>query len=551
MMKPLPILIASIAVLALATQLAAQGGSPLQPPTAPIENLVTPEKAVLGKILFWEEQMSSSNTMACGTCHIPAAGFADPREQAHPGYDGLLNTVDDYVTTPGVIRTTADGKYSPDPVFGLREQSTRRRTPDIFGAMYSPTAFWDGRAVDEFIDPVTGLVSIVYGGSLESQVAGPPLSTAEMAHEGRDWAMIATKIAGSKPLCLASDLPPDVAQAIAQFPTYPELFENVFGDPAVTAERIIFAIATYERTLVPDDTPYFRWFQGQSNAMTPDQITGHDQFMTIALCTTCHQPPIFTQPEFFNLGLREWQEDPGRMDVTGLYQDRGKFKSPSLLNSGLRPRYMHNGEHTVLWPGGVGQIYMDGGGPITDNLDPLLEPLDQVPGIEMDKIMDFVGNALTDPRVRDELYPFDRPTLYSERFPAGTNEYGHATPASAGGELPRLLAKEPPFTGSQDFRVGLDNAPANANSRLVLSVAPLYGAVRGGVALFADPRQARDYFVVTSDNGSGVGYATVILPIPNDPNLIGSRFFAQWFINDPTTTHNMLSTGGAWFKIRD
>lgn len=239
------------------------------------------------------------------------------------------------------------------------------------------------------------------------------------------------------------------------------------------------------------------------------------------------------------------------MDVTGLYQDRGKFKSPSLLNSGLRPRYMHNGEHTDLWPGGVGQLYMDGGGPVTDNLDALLVPLNTVPGIEMDKIMDFVGNALTDSRVANETYPFDRPTLYSERYPAGSNEYGHATPASPGGELPRLLAKEPPITGSASFRVGLDNAPPNAKSRLLLSVAPLYGAVRRGVALFADPRQARDYYVMTSDDGNGRGYATVLLPIPDDPNLIGSRFFAQWVIEEPSSAQNLLASGGAWFQIRN
>ena len=548
-MKSLSILIAAVFALA-AAQLPAQG-SPLGPPTAPLENLITPEKAVLGKILFWEEQLSSDDSMACGTCHQPAAGFADPREQVHPGYDGLFNTVDDIFTTPGVIRSTADGKFSPDPIFGLKEQSTGRRTPDIFGALYSPTAFWDGRAIDQFTDPVTGLVSIVYGGSLESQIAGPPVSTAEMAHEGRDWSMIAAKISAASPLSLATNLPNDVAHALALYPTYAALFEQAFGTPGVTAERIIFAIATYERTLVPNDTPYFRWFMGQTNAMTPDQIVGHDQFMTIALCTTCHQPPIFTQPEFFNLGLRDWQEDPGRMNVTGQYADRGKFKAPSLLNAGLRPRFMHNGEFTSLWPGGVGQLYMDGGGPVHDNLDVLLEPLDVVPGIDMAKIMDFVGNALTDSRVRDELYPFDRPTLYSERFPAGSNEYGFATPASPGGPVPRLLAKQPAYLGAANFRIGLDGGPANANSRLAISIAPLSGGVFGGVALFVDPRLARDYFVVTSDAGNGVGYATVLLPIPNDPNLVGRFFYAQWFLDDPSTVHNMLSTAAAAFKIRD
>src|SRR5688572_7730125 len=33
----------------------------------------------LGKALFWDEQVSSSSTMACATCHIPQAGGIDPR----------------------------------------------------------------------------------------------------------------------------------------------------------------------------------------------------------------------------------------------------------------------------------------------------------------------------------------------------------------------------------------------------------------------------------------------------------------------------------------
>ena len=53
----------------------------LPSPQGPAENPLTPEKAVLGKALFWDEQLSSDNTMACGTCHRPAEGGADPRRE--------------------------------------------------------------------------------------------------------------------------------------------------------------------------------------------------------------------------------------------------------------------------------------------------------------------------------------------------------------------------------------------------------------------------------------------------------------------------------------
>ena len=540
---------AALLCLTSVANAAPQFDSPLGPPTAPLENPITAEKAVLGKILYWEEQLSSDDTMACGTCHMPAAGFADPREGIHPGKDGIFQTADDLYTSPGVIRSAASGDFKPDPTFGLQEQCTGRRTPDIFGALYSPTAFWDGRASGEFINPVTHAIAIKTGGSLESQIAGPPGSDGEMAREGRDWEMIAAKIKAAKPLRLASNLPQDLIQALRRYPTYPQLFEQAFGTSEVSAQRIIFAIATYERTLVPSDTPYFRWLRGEKTAMTANQIQGHNQFMREAQCFSCHPPPIFTQPEFFNLGLRDWQADPGRMKVTGLHADRGKFRVPSLLNVGLRPRYMHTGEYQTLWPGGVGQLYLEGGGPMVHDRDILLTTLKDVPGIEMDKIMDFVGNALTDARVRDEIYPFDRPTLCSERMSV-RGAFQQCSLESAETSSAHILAKQPAFPGSESFRIGLDGGPVGAFARLVVSATPSESVATDFRFLCHDLRLTQNFFLTTSDAGNGRGYATVQAAIPNDSSLVGRRFSAQWFIA-ASTKEASLTTRANDFVIHD
>ena len=52
---------------------------PLAPPPEPAENPVTGAKVYLGKTLFWDEQLSSTRTVACGTCHLPRNGGSDPR----------------------------------------------------------------------------------------------------------------------------------------------------------------------------------------------------------------------------------------------------------------------------------------------------------------------------------------------------------------------------------------------------------------------------------------------------------------------------------------
>jgi cytochrome c peroxidase len=54
------------------------------PVPVPAENPITEPKRVLGKVLFWDEQLSSDDTVACGTCHLPAHGGSDPRTGRHP-----------------------------------------------------------------------------------------------------------------------------------------------------------------------------------------------------------------------------------------------------------------------------------------------------------------------------------------------------------------------------------------------------------------------------------------------------------------------------------
>ena len=73
------------------------GAQALPPVRVPAGNAITPEKALLGKALFWDEQLSSTRTVACGTCHVPSAGGTDPRAAGavHPGADGVFGTPDD------------------------------------------------------------------------------------------------------------------------------------------------------------------------------------------------------------------------------------------------------------------------------------------------------------------------------------------------------------------------------------------------------------------------------------------------------------------------
>ena len=387
----------------------------LPPPPAPPENPVTEAKRILGKILFWDEQLSSDNTVACGTCHTPEAAGADLRLARNPGTDGVVGTVDDILGSPGVVKADSLGKLIQDAVFGFNPQITRRSANPVVDALYIPEMFWDGRARSLFLDPQTGSVAIAAGGALENQAVGPIVSGVEMARQGRTWTEVAAKLELSEPLGNATNLPPDMAMLVASHPTYQQLFQSAFGDPSISAQRIAFAIATYERTLVADQTPWDRFTEGNPAALTPGQQAGWNFFRN-SPCSVCHAPPLFTNNTFRNIGVRPPAEDTGRQEVTGLTADRGRFKVPTLRNAGRKATFMHNGGQPNLQA--VIAFYRPNNpARSTDNLDPLLANGIPVPPNVQPALIDFLTNGLTDPRVAARTFPFDRPGLHAGDLP--------------------------------------------------------------------------------------------------------------------------------------
>ena len=400
------------------------------PPPESSENPVTEPKRVLGKILFWEEQLSSDDTVACGTCHIPAAGGADPRLSAHPGPDVIFGTEDDTIGSAGIVHRDLLNESVVDSVFGSARQVTRRASPTILMSMYAQDIFWDGRARSAFADPLNPAEIIIPSdGALESQAVVPILSNVEMAHDGRTWADVTNKLAVVTPLARAANLPSDMAAALVQNPTYPELFAAAFGDPSIIPARIGMAIATYERTLVPDQTPWDLFMAGDTNAMTPDQIQGWTDFSEQTVCDNCHTIPDFTDHQFYNIGLRPADEDTGRQTVTQLTEDFGSFKTPTLRNVGLRKAQMHvgwitdaqdaadfynaesgNTRHTQFTENQSGIPTQNPGNFVDYSTLSFFVPSPARQAV----VVDFLENGLTDPRVAAEEFPFDRPVLGSE-----------------------------------------------------------------------------------------------------------------------------------------
>jgi cytochrome c peroxidase len=324
--------------------------------------------------------------------------------------------------------------------------------------MFNLRNFWDGRAGDCkpgdgnsggcFYDPDTvallgsnakPLIAGVFnpvtmrtvGAALEAQSVGPPASSKEMACSDQTWAKIEQKLTAATPLAKAKPgfIPQDMKDFAAKYPTYPKMFAQAFGSAAklnandpndtVNSQRFAFAIATHERRLTSNQTPFDRWVAGDDSALTAQQLRGYQAFMGVGRCQFCHPPPLFTDGTFHNIGFHKPDWDPGRSAITGQSSDLGKFKTPTLRNVGLREPFglLHEGEGPGHDLNSVMELYKQGGQRADSDIAPLIDPgLVAVPLTANDiaDIIEFLRNGLTDPRVKAETAPFDRPHLSTE-----------------------------------------------------------------------------------------------------------------------------------------
>jgi cytochrome c peroxidase len=502
------------------------GIQPLQPPPAPPGNPVTATKAWLGKALFWDEQLSSTRTVACGTCHTGSGGGIDKRTAAqrtrstNPGFNGIFNDADDVFGSPGVTANNSDGTYNWSNTYGFREQVTGRRAMPYTDSAYSNLLFWDGRASNVFRDPLTNQIVLQNGGALESQILGPPLNDTEMAHAGRNWQQVVDRLTNAKPLALASNIPAGLQNWI-DGRTYPQLFEEAFGTPDVTPVRIALAIATHERTLFSDQTPLDQVNQG-IGVLTAAEQRGLGLFNSgTTACSACHAGNLQTDNAFHYIGVRPANEDTGRQQVSNNLNNAGQFRTPTLRNVELRGAYFHNGNFTTLRQ--VVEFYNRGGDFDAPNKDPNVRPRALGNG-QLNDLVAFLSRPLTDPRVRDELPPFDRPQLYTEstRVPVliGSGVSG------SGGQIPSAVALEPPLAGNPSFTVAVANALGGASAVLVIhSTDPGTGSIPASGSF---TRQT----ITLSGAGAGNGNGSISLAIPDNSSLVGQTFFGRWYVTD-------------------
>jgi len=134
---------------------------------------------------------------------------------------------------------------------------------------------------------------------------------------------------------------------LASTDEYPVLFSEAFGTPDITSEKISHALAQFVRSMISYQTKFDQGVDSNWDNFNNDELEG--AFLFASACAKCHQGTLQSGKGAANNGIDfESSLDLGIAEVTGLVDDEGKFKIPSLRNVALTAPYMHDGRFTTI-----------------------------------------------------------------------------------------------------------------------------------------------------------------------------------------------------------
>jgi len=250
-------------------------------------NAVNDRVATLGRVLFYDLQLSTNNRASCASCHQQAVGFTDPMR--------FSNGISSAATTEAHAMRLGNLRY------------------------WQPgSTFWDRRAASaeaQASHPLHSLVEMGWGGAA-GDINGLIRKMAATAYypDLFDWAFGSPTITE-----------PRIQQALAQF------VRSIISSSSRwdTGYATVFSADANDRALDVDLPNFTRQEnRGRQLFMTPVDQGG-------AGCSACHLPPTFAlAADSHSNGL-----DAGETRI---------FKAPSLRSVGLTGPYMHDGRFATL-----------------------------------------------------------------------------------------------------------------------------------------------------------------------------------------------------------
>lgn len=288
-----------------------------------VPNRPDPQRARLGRWLFFDPRLSIGSVKSCAKCHHPDKAF---------GADVVL-TMD---------------------LFGLK---LKRKTMSFINTAFAvyPEQFWDGRAENLVEQPKGATLNV----DAIAAIAGYRPFFAKAFGD--------TKVTTDRVCVALADYERTRVSGNARWDRWRRL-----GDEKAVSEQVMLGdwvffekgrcVMCHAASVATDPK-----FTGSRDAKARGKTEG-------ALHIVANS---FTDWRFHNEGIgydaqkKEWS-DRGRAYVTHRKEDIGAFRTPPLRDVALHPPYMHDGSLPTL--AAVVEHYRKGG---IDNpyLDPLMEPL--------------------------------------------------------------------------------------------------------------------------------------------------------------------------------
>ncbi len=303
----------------------------------------------LGKLLYFDKDLSMNQNQACATCHHPSSGYADPLNSKQP-YDFPVSLGSD---------TSLNGG---------------RNAPTSSYAAFIPVFSWENRFMGgQFLDGRAD--------TLKGQAKGPFLNPVEMAMADEAAVITALVDTGKKKAARYQQL------FLQVFNIDLSAIDTSWNSPEVVDayDKAAEAIGQFEQTFnLSPFTSKFDYYLAGKAALTAAELRGLEIFENPQQgnCSACHPsqarvtedgriiPPLLTDFSYHNLGvpkstnplISDFPIDNGlgaRDNLDGYYPaiektvlpdgsvlfptETGKFRVSSLRNISRTAPYSHNG----------------------------------------------------------------------------------------------------------------------------------------------------------------------------------------------------------------
>lgn len=325
--------------------------------------------AQLGMQLFFSKSLSGDMDTACASCHHPFLGGGD----ALPLSIGVA-AIQPNLLGPGRLHDAGAVHADGGP-------TVPRNAPSTFNiAFYNQALFHDGRvqtlsdsdALNGLNEPLRtpdspfATADNFAGTNLTAAQARFPVTSKE---EMRGFNLAAGESNQVLREALQRRLRGETNELsknewLSRFATaFNRTTDQVIQDNILSFDNVAFALGEYQRSQVLINSPWSQFVQGNTSALTDEQLKGAKLFYSTKSqggfdCVACHSGDFMTDEQFHIIAMpqigrgkgdgEDGSNDFGRFRETNVETDKFAFRTPHLTNIEVTAPYGHDGAFATL-----------------------------------------------------------------------------------------------------------------------------------------------------------------------------------------------------------